>query len=340
MKPIHQNDLSHVLEKTEEIWRQARGETFLITGGTGFFGVWLLETFLYINNQLGLNANAVVVSRNPNHLLQKAPHLRRQSPIKWVTDDVRNFNIKINNARFVVHAATATDGNISQNEILSVIVEGTQHVLEKAKTHGAQKILYISSGAVYGPQPANLKSIPEDYTGLPNQTDAKYAYGCGKRQAEALCFRCWEKGGPEPVIARGFAFVGAHLPLNAQFAIGNLIRDALSGGPLKIQGDGTAVRSYLYAADLAIWLWTMLLKGQAGRIYNVGSSEALSIKQLASHVNRIHGGELPIIISKPPTEGMAPSQYIPDITRAQREIGLRQYITLDEAIYRTSCWYQ
>ena len=142
------------------------------------------------------------------------------------------------------------------------------------------------------------------------------------------------------MIGRLFAFVGPHLPLRAGFAAGDFLADVLDGNPIRIGGDGTAVRSYLYAADLAIWLWTMLLRGEPARAYNVGSPEALSIRRLAELMaSELAPGTL-IEVEHRAVPGAAGARYVPSVERAEAELGLRVRVALPDALRRTYDFYR
>ena len=146
------------------------------------------------------------------------------------------------------------------------------------------------------------------------------------------------QSGFEIKIARCFAFVGPHLPLDIHFAIGNFIRDAMAGGPIVIQGDGSPLRSYLYAADLTIWLWTILFNGKPAYPYNVGSPEVVSIKNLAEYVGQVIDPQVKIEVKKEHDPSKPAEQYIPSTDRAANELGLKVWVGLEESIRRTVQW--
>jgi dTDP-glucose 4,6-dehydratase len=133
--------------------------------------------------------------------------------------------------------------------------------------------------------------------------------------------------------------VGPYLPLDAHFAIGNFIGDALQGGPIRIAGDGSPYRSYLYAADLARWLWTILLRGQSARPYNVGSTDALSIHDLAHLVARTVSPGVKVDVAQVRVAGAVAERYVPSVTRAEIELGLRGTVPLAEGVRRTAAWH-
>ncbi|HSN13747.1 MAG TPA: NAD-dependent epimerase/dehydratase family protein, partial [Anaeromyxobacteraceae bacterium] len=142
--------------------------------------------------------------------------------------------------------------------------------------------------------------------------------------------------GFDAVIARCFAFAGPYLPLDAHYAIGNFVRDALARGPIRVGGDGTPLRSYLYGADLALWLWTLLARGRAARPYNVGSEDAVSIAELARIVARVLDTGRGVEIAKAAVPGRAAERYVPSTRRIREELGLAPTFTLEEAIVRTA----
>ena len=181
--------------------------------------------------------------------------------------------------------------------------------------------------------------MPEEYAGGPNPLDAGSVYGEGKRAAELLCALYSATHGMECKIARCFAFVGPHLPLNAHFAIGNFIRDAMRGDVIHVQGDGTPMRSYMYAADLTIWLWTMLFRAPSPEAFNVGSDQAVSILELAQIVAATLGSTAGVQVAQQAEPGTPARQYVPNISKAQQQLGLQCHISLEDAIRRTAAWH-
>jgi dTDP-glucose 4,6-dehydratase len=224
--------------------------------------------------------------------------------------------------------------------MLGTIVDGTRHTLEFARHCGTPKFLLTSSGAVYGKQPPTLTHIPEDYIGAPDPLDPRSAYGEGKRLAEQLCALYAQQYGVQSKIARCFAFVGPHSPFDIHFAVGNFIRDGLRGGPIQIKGDGTPFRSYLYAADLAIWLWTILFSGKSCRPYNVGSDESISILELAHKVVSCLNDSVEVLVMSNPVMGQEPARYVPCIDRGKSELCLQVYKGIENAIRKTISWVE
>ena len=337
-----QSDLDHILVHTNGLWDELRGKRIFITGGTGFFGCWLLESFAWANDTLGLNAEAVILTRNPGAFAKKVPHLAGHRAIRCHVGDVRNFQFPEGPFSHVIHAATEASATLNaENPLLmfDTIVEGTRRVLDFAVQAGAKKFLLTSSGAVYGKQPVGMTHIPESYMGAPDPLDPNSAYGEGKRAAELLCALYAQRHGLEPKITRCFAFVGPYLPLDIHYAIGNFIRDALRGGPIIVKGDGTPYRSYLYAADLAVWLWTILLRGSVCRPYNVGSSDGRPLVEMAECVGQVAGG-VPVRVLLPCRAGQDIDRYVPDVSRATNELNLTVSITLMDALRRTIEYYR
>ena len=330
-------DLEFILQETMPMWEEMRNRRIFITGGTGFFGRWLLESFLRINRVLQLNARATVLSRDPKSFANRAPHIATDPAITLLAGDITTFDYPEGEFEYVIHAATevaVVKAVEKPLERLMVIQSGTARTLHFAATHGTRKFLLTSSGAVYGRQPVHITHVPEDYLGAPDTSDPASAYGEGKRASELMCSLYAVSSSIEFKIARCFAFAGPGLALDANFAIGNFIGDVMLGRSVWIAGDGTPLRSYLYAADLAVWLWTMLFRAPSLEIFNVGSEEAISIADLARRVVMTLGAQVDVRVAKQVMEGNVLVQYVPSTQKAQRVLNLRQTVGLDESIRR------
>ena len=335
--PLPKEDLEHVLEHTRPLWEQLRGERIFVTGATGFFGIWLLETFAHANRELGLGSELVGLSRDPEAFYSKVPHMADESSITLHRGDVRDFEYPLGPFTHVIHAGTTSSAPVPPDEMLATIVDGTRHTLGFAVSAGARRLLFVSSGAVYGKHPPDITHISETYGGAPDPMDPNSAYGEGKRVGELLCSIAHREHGLETTIARCFAFVGPHLPFDAHFAIGNFIRDAMRGGPIQVK-DGTPYRSYLYAADLAVWLWTILFRGRACHPYNVGSDQEVTIYQLAKMISSQLGGT--VQLNTPLTHELdySPARYVPSNDRARTQLGINIETKMEKAVYKTAQW--
>lgn len=311
-----------------------------VTGGTGFFGKALLRHWKN-GGELGHGSgmHVTLLSRDPLAFEKKYGDLLAGLNVGLHQGDMMNPSSLPNDPSIthVLHAATdSTLGpKLKPLDRYDQIVDGTRHMLDFAVKHQVRRLLLTSSGGVYGVQPPAMEQMTEDYLGMPDPMLPSSAYSLGKRVAEHLCALYQENFGLETVVARCFAFVGPDLPLDVHFAIGNFIRDALHNDEIVVGGDGTPVRSYLYQDDLASWLMAMLQKGQAGRVYNLGSDEAITIAELAYLVRDLVAPNKPVRIMNQPDPTHKKNRYVPCVARAKTELGLTVRVGLKQAILET-----
>jgi dTDP-glucose 4,6-dehydratase len=335
-----EQDLQEVVDQVGPVWTDLRGAKLFITGGTGFIGRWLLESLCVANLQLGLGITTTILSRDPKKFTQNAPHLASQPAFRVITGDIRRFEVPQDQFTHIIHGATNASAQLNESDPLRMfdtIVEGTRRVLDFGIEKSVARLLFLSSGAVYGQQPWEMERVDEDWIGAPKCNDVRAAYAEGKRAAEMLCAIYGKQFGLEVAIARIFALLGPFISLDAHFAAGNFIRDAMQGKPVTVNSDGRAYRSYLYASDLTVWLWHLLVRALPGKPYNVGSEESVSIRELAERIARMIGQGEYRILGHVDT-GWNPGRYVPDNDLVSRDLGLYRSVSLDEAIRRTALW--
>ena len=292
-----ESDLQEIVDAVD--WTPLRGASrILLTGGTGFVGTWLLESFIKANQDLNLGSNITVLTRRLQNKWIDSVH--------YINGDVVGDLSHLAGEGFthVIHAACTASPLVDPLVQFDTIVQGTRNVLKASRS---ARVLYISSGAAKH----RLNTV----------------HGAAKYAAETLCGIYAEKG-LHVSIARIYSLVGPGLPLDTHFALGNFIRDAITGGPIVVQGDGTPFRSYLYASDMAVKLWEVLLRAPAGVVVEIGSDDAINIMDLAAVVGQTLGAKYPIL-----ERGYEePEKYLPST-------GITPTVHLEEAILRTARFY-
>ena len=344
MKRLPVEDLEHIYQNTQEIWESFRGKSIFLTGGTGFFGKWLLESFIFINEKLELNAKITTLTRNPEAFLLEYPFYKEYTKtVQFVKGDILTYDFNLDEKfQFIIHAATAASELLNKSNpllMMDTITIGTRRILDFAITQPSEGFLFISSGAIYGKQPWNVSHIREEDSFKVDINNSNTAYAEGKRIAELYCSTYFDKHKLPIKIARCFAFVGPYLPLDTHFAIGNFINNVLKNEDIVIKGDGSTIRSYMYASDLMVWLWKILLKGKINQPYNVGSDEAISIKQLAEKISSTSKTKVAVKILGSPVCQEQIEIYCPEI-KMIKKIGAYIMINLNDTINKTIKFYK
>ena len=333
--PLFKSDLDHVLSLVGDNFRALSNQSTLITGASGFIGSWMLETAIYAAQEFGFPVEISIITRNKNAFLSGFPHLNKFKGLNVIETDVRNYQSK-NKFEYIVHAAAiypSPGDSLSDKEIVEIQTTGTKNVLSATNAHS--RFLYLSSGAVY--DRAQARSPIKENSPLLS-TNKSTAYAKGKIEAEREVLSTQDQlSNAIFSIARCFSFIGPRMDIVRPYAASDFIHAAMTKQQISMRTDGQAVRSYMYAADLAVWLWNILFRGHAGEIYNVGSSDEITIANLAKEITcEISPGADVTATKEVITEG---DYYVPDVSYAQSELELSQTFTLREAIKKTSQYY-
>jgi UDP-glucuronate decarboxylase len=334
-----------LFNKATPYLRRLEGCSILLTGMTGFFGSALLDLIVRYMSMNDNPATVYILTRDSEAFIRNNFALSKNKFLKIIEGDVKNFKTPRGNVDYVIHGASTSNSDkyrgLSQLERYDVLLSGSRHILDRCVHLGVKKILFISSGAVYGGASEHSGLIDETCKIAPDVIlDEESCYSEGKRAAELMHILFAKEYGFDVTIARCFSFCGPRIPLDLNYAIGNFIKDALEKKPIKIHGDGTPVRAYMYTYDLSIWLLALLLEGKNCEAYNVGSEEVVTIKELAQLVVAASQSNLSInTLSAFMDEGnrftAAGNFYAPNVKKAKQELGLEVWTSIDKTIRLT-----
>lgn len=327
----------------QSILNSIQDKNFYITGGTGFFGQSLLDFLNRTNNKYKSNVSLTILSRDPakhtSDFSNRFPFVK----IQFEQGDITDFKAAKKKYFGFFHFATPADATMNIQkplEMLNLITKGTENTLKNILNLDIEKTLFTSSGAVYGPQDKKVSHVDESCSTAPMTNSFSSAYGEGKRCSELQMHLSARQHGLQIKVARCFAFVGPYLNPNGTFAIGNFIRNAIKNENIIVNGDGTTLRSYLYADDLIVWLFKILIDGKNFENYNVGSDQSISIADLAQKVKTVLNKNIEIEIKQKPNLSTPPDRYVPSIEKVKKDLALLPWTSLESSILQTAEFYQ
>ncbi len=312
-----------------------RNSEILVTGGTGFFGKWIIEIIAYLNDNLEFNIKLYLVARNNSLYINEI--IKKRNDMFFIKNDVRNLREIPSTVEYIIHAAATPDNSIHMSnpiEVMDTIAQGTKQVLDVALgLDNIKKILNISSGQVYGTLHSNM--ISENSIGTIDTNSINSIYPEAKRYSETLSI-AYKSLYKLPVVqVRPFSFIGPHMGLEKPWAINNFIKDAIKFRKIKIFGNGKPIRSYMYPTDMAWWLLSMLVDSKNGVIYNLGSSEGISLEKLAMKIKTKVGVDVNIDILNMNEDSAV---FVPDDSLVKNRLDLDIKVDIDEALDKTIDW--
>ncbi len=312
-----------------------------VTGGTGFLGTWIAEMVAALNDHYQLGITLDLFARNIGEWPLQYPHLAQRPEIRLRSQDVRSPFEFARNTSYIIHAAGIPNNRVHASDPLRVhqtSLAGIANALEAAsQLDGLRRFINVSSCMVAGPPNRPGPLTEADCFALPpGQLHSVYAEA--KRGAEmvAAVFRSQYR---LPVsTVRPFTLTGAYQQLDRPWAINNFMRDVLTGSDVRIHGDGSARRSYLYGSDAAWWTMAALVKGVDGEAYNLGSATPISHRELAQLIVERVAPRTQVILNTSPARAKGQDDLYPDMNAAMARLGVRQTIELAQAVEKTYAW--
>jgi dTDP-glucose 4,6-dehydratase/UDP-glucuronate decarboxylase len=349
-------DIEYGCARLTDTWARLAGRRVLLTGGAGFLGYYLVQMLLGWNARAPRDS-AVALTVVDNYIrgvpdwlealrdqLRLVPHdITRPLP-----DDAGDFD-------YIIHAASIASPTFYRQhpiETMDANVTGLRLLLERARQQqqrgsAVEGFLFFSSSEIYGDAEPSAIPTPETYPGRVSSTGPRACYDESKRYGETLCVNFAQQYGVPITMVRPFNNYGPGLRIDDRRVIPDLARDVLDGRDLVLLSDGSPTRTFCYVADAVVGYYKVLVHGQPGEAYNIGSDgPEITIETLADGVaaaGRELFGYAGRVVRQTSTDPRYlvdnPRRRCPDISKARRELGFSPDVPLDEGLRRSLLWY-
>ncbi len=307
----------------------------LVTGGAGFIGSHLTERLLKDGHEVAVIDNLGTGS------LKNIENYKEHSGFEFVKGDIRNAELMeslVEHSDMIFHLAAAVGVKlIAEDPVLTIEtnIGGTEIVLDKANQFG-KKIFLASSSEVYGKSEA-VPFREEDDIVLGSTSFSRWAYACSKAIDEFLGLAFYQQYGLSVVIGRFFNTIGPRQTGQYGMVVPRFVQRALNNEPILICGTGKQTRCFCYVGDLVeAVIKLMNCEHAAGKVYNIGSNEEISIEELADKIIEMTGSKsqkqfvpYELVYGRPIDDMML---RVPGLERIKETIGWESKMSLDETL--------
>lgn len=314
----------------------------VVTGGTGFLGTWIAEMVAALNDEYKLCISVDLLARNIVEWQHKYPHLAQRTDIRLCQQDVRSPFELARNTTYVIHAAGIPNSRVHASDPLRVhqtTIAGLNNVLDAAaQLESLRRFVNVSSCLVAGTPQRPGQLTESDCFPIP-AGQLYNVYIDSKRAAESLAAIYRSQFRLPISTVRPFTLTGAYQELDRPWAINNFMRDALTGCDIRIHGDGTARRSYLYGGDAAWWTMVVLVSGADGEVYNLGSAHPVSHLELVKLIGDRGSSKLQLLLNTIPGRQLRQDDLFPETDNIQRRLGVVQTCSLEQTVDKAYRWF-
>ena len=314
----------------------------LITGGAGFIGSHLSDAYVARGDEV------YCIDDLSTGSVENIVHLKKNPRYHYTIDSVNNQPLMaelVDQCDVIFHLAAAVGVKLiveSPVRTIETNVHCTEVVLAQANKK-KKKVLVASTSEVYGL--SNDVPFREDGNLVMGATTkGRWSYACSKAIDEFLALAYWREKKLPTVVVRLFNTVGPRQTGQYGMVIPTFVRQALAGRPITVYGDGKQTRCFGYVGDVIGALVKLMDADEAvGQVFNIGSSEEVSIAELAERVKRLTGSDSEIVYvpySEAYEEGFEDMpRRIPDISKVNKLVGFRPTMTLDGILQSVIDYY-
>ncbi len=333
---LYSDDVKKAIENTPGI-ENLFGKSVMITGATGIIGSFITEMLIYLNREKNAGITIYAVSRSADRIRKR---FGTDSFIELLQQNVITPFAFSKHIDYIIHAASNAYPKAMIEEPVETImanIQGTQNLLEMARQCSAKRLLFISSGEVYGKCEPGIEKFTEDYAGYIDSMNPRSCYPQSKRMAENLCV-CYQKEfGVESVIGRLCHTFGPNVTSKDNRATVQFFKNAVNNEDIILKSQGNQLRSYQYIADSASALLTIMINAQSGQAVNIASDDCIiTIRGMAEKIAGIAGTKM--IMDVPSQEDIEQRTFIDhqvlDTSRL-KALGWRNVFSIDDGIEHT-----